>query len=35
MIAAPNRDRQIFDAQETARKTGLPTPAPQFTALEW
>lgn len=34
-IAAPDRARQIFDAQETARKTGLPTPAPQFTIASW
>jgi hypothetical protein len=34
-IAAPDRDKQIFQAQETARKTGLPTPAPQFTIASW
>ena len=34
-IGAPDRERQILDAQETARKTGLPTPAPQFTVLQW
>ena len=34
-IGAPDRERQILDAQESARKTGLPTPAPQFTVLQW
>ena len=34
-IGAPNRSQQIFDAQETARKLRLPTPAPQFTIAEW
>jgi len=34
-IGAPDRERQILDAQETARRTGLPTPAPQFTVLQW
>ena len=34
-IASPARERQILEAQETARKTGLPTPAPQFTIAEW
>jgi hypothetical protein len=35
VIGSPARERQILDAQETARRTGLPTPAPQFQVLEW
>jgi hypothetical protein len=35
VIAAPGRERQILEAQETARRTGLPTPAPQFQVLSW
>jgi hypothetical protein len=34
-IGAPDRERQILEVQESARKTGLPTPAPQFTVLQW
>jgi hypothetical protein len=34
-IGAPDRERQILDAQETARRIGLPTPAPQFTLGSW
>ena len=35
VIGSPGRERQILDAQETARRTGLPTPAPQFQVLSW
>jgi hypothetical protein len=34
-IGAPGREKQIFEAQETAKRTGLPTPAPQFTIASW
>lgn len=34
-IAAPGRDKEIFQAQETARRIGAPTPAPQFTVASW
>jgi hypothetical protein len=34
-IGAPGRERQILEAQEHARSTGMPTPAPQFTILQW
>jgi hypothetical protein len=34
-IGAPNRAQQVLDAQETARKLRLPTPAPQFTIFNF
>jgi hypothetical protein len=30
-IGAPSRDCQLLDAQEQARRTGMPTPAAQLT----